>query len=274
MDQPSASLDQQVPSRCASCPLTSVSDWSPVAQVSARILLFVLTHVLFPPHADALSLSAVMLAALLLCARGASIGHAPADSPVDDASGDTLEEPTEAPTEEHNNVFAPAVSSAEQCVKNFAAEFHLVEPFVELNNYKSSQLPTDCPSSFSKEACLKSVVEGLQTYIVLLKFVESQYANNVTVSHTKRHTENLKCNLVQMMKNPQRVTVLSSSQEEQLLNGTQSYKDLFSRKMAANWILKELHEYLKCSKRNIINRNARPAKRPQHHSICTTNKST
>lgn len=44
-----------------------------------------------------------------------------------------------------------------------------------------------------QEACLQRLVEGLQTFTVLLKYVESEYPINRTllVSETKYHTEDL-----------------------------------------------------------------------------------
>lgn len=51
-----------------------------------------------------------------------------------------------------------------------------------------------------QEACLKRVVEGLQTYTVLLRFVDKQYPNNRIVNATAKLREHL----VQMVgkKNP------------------------------------------------------------------------
>lgn len=65
------------------------------------------------------------------------------------------------------------------------------------------------------------------------------------------------------MKNPQRVTALTTTQEDQLLDKTKKYDDSYKGKMAAHSILMELCNYLIHVKRMIVNKNTvRVAKRP------------
>lgn len=82
-------LEQVLPSS-ASCPLYSVSHLQPVVRMfPAHLPLFIHSGFFFSPWADLDLFSAVLLAALLLCASGAPVGD---ESTAGGFSGEEIEE--------------------------------------------------------------------------------------------------------------------------------------------------------------------------------------
>ncbi|KAK2830274.1 hypothetical protein Q5P01_018205 [Channa striata] len=198
-------------------------------------------------------LPALLLAALLICAAAAApIENAPTDSPAGDPSGDEEVEPADLLSA---SPLWDSVLGVTKChEKIFENEFQNGVKYNLLDYYKISSLPPRCPASnFTKEACLHRLAEGLQTYTVLLTFVQREYPTSQTIPIVKNYSENLIRLIKEKMKNPERVAVLTSSQEQELLRNINN-PDAFHKKMTAHSILRELHTYLVDGKRAIIKR--------------------
>ncbi|KAF3707540.1 Interleukin-6 [Channa argus] len=197
-------------------------------------------------------LFAAILAALLLCATAAPTEKASTDSPAGEPSGDEEVEPTDLLSA--SPVWDLVLGITKCHVKIFENEFENGVKYHILDHYKISSLPPRCPASnFSKEACLQRLAEGLQTFSVLLKFVQREYPTSQTITIVKNYSESLIRLIKEKMKNPERATVLTSSQEEQLLRNIDN-PDAFHKKMTAHSILRELHTWLVDGKRAIIKR--------------------
>ncbi|GAA6234590.1 interleukin-6-like [Lates japonicus] len=191
-------------------------------------------------------LFALMLAAQLLCASAAPVEIEPTDSPAGDTSGGGEEGFSDLLSESQSwNSMLKVLGNHE---KEFVEEFKGQAEYLVLDNYKISSLPADCSdkSILSKEACLRRLVEGLQTYLVLLKHVEKEYPSSLHVSQMKISIRQLIGEIKAKMRNPGQVTVLTSNQEEQLLKDIDS-PNSFHRKMTAHSILLQLRNFLRDS---------------------------
>ncbi|XP_049459106.1 interleukin-6-like [Epinephelus fuscoguttatus] len=205
-----------------------------------------------PSTLNAYMLSAVILAALLLCAPGAPVEDAPTDSPTGDPSG---EEEVAAPDLlSASPVWDSILGATKRHEKQFEDEFQNEVKYHFLEHYKISSLPAGCPSSnFSKESCLHRLVQGVLKYTVLLKHVEKEYPGSLICSEVRYYGGLLVSLTKGKMRNPDQVTALTSSQETQLLKDLDN-PSTFHRKMTAHSILRELHIFLLDSKRQINKR--------------------
>ncbi|XP_071356758.1 interleukin-6-like [Trachinotus anak] len=202
-----------------------------------------------PSILNARLLSAVMLAALLLCALGAPVENEPTDSPAGDLSGEEEEQPSSAPSLSKTAFWDLIVNLIEGLTKEFQDELQATDS--SLNNYKISSLPANCPGSNSnKEACLRWMAEGLETYMVFLKYVEREYPNTSSLSDIRQFSGYLMSQIKQEMSKPGKIKVLTSSEKEQLLKDI-DHPHAFNRKMTALSILRQLRDFLCDGKRKI-----------------------
>uniref|UniRef100_A0A3Q1IXX9 Interleukin-6 n=1 Tax=Anabas testudineus TaxID=64144 RepID=A0A3Q1IXX9_ANATE len=218
-----------------------------------------------PSNLKAHLLSAVMLAALLLCAHGAPVETALTDNPAGEFSG---EGQVESSNPELTDVsfswkLQPDLHFS---LYQFEDEFKNAVSYDSLDDYKPASLPPNCPASNFSKACLRRLVEGLQIYTVLLKYVESEFPT----SHIKSQTGKLIESLKQKMKNSERVTALTSVQEEELLKNLNNSKDTYLRKMTAYCILSKLHWFVVDGKRAIDKREDKAKSRLRSTSTVNT----
>uniref|UniRef100_A0A3B4TVE0 Interleukin-6 n=1 Tax=Seriola dumerili TaxID=41447 RepID=A0A3B4TVE0_SERDU len=192
---------------------------------------------------DACLVSAVMLAALLLCGLGAPVEIEPTNSPAGETSGEEEGMPT-APLS-GSQVWDLIINQLEE------DGFQVTES--SLVKYKISSLPAKCPSS-NKEVCLRWVAEGLETYMVLLKHVEKEYPNSSSLSEVGNNSQGLISQIKEEMGKPGKVKVLTSLQEEQLLQHINN-PDVFHRRMTTLSILQQLRQFLCDNRRKIRQRN-------------------
>ncbi|XP_059205103.1 interleukin-6-like [Centropristis striata] len=213
-----------------------------------------------PSQLNTLLLSAVMLAALLLCALGAPVESVPTDIPAGDPSGEA--EVVSSDLLSDSPVWQSILAATKRHQEEFENEFQNAVKYEFLEHYKISSVPAMCPlSNFSKEACLHRLVQGLPVYIVLLKHVEKEYPGSLICSEVRYHSGLLITQIKQEMRNPEAVTALTSSQEVQLLRGLDN-PTAFQRKMTAHSILRQLHLFLLRGRRVITKREksrGRPA---------------
>ncbi|XP_033182106.1 interleukin-6-like [Anabas testudineus] len=206
-----------------------------------------------------------MLAALLLCAHGAPVETALTDNPAGEFSGEGQVESSNP--QNTSTAFTSVLDLTVQHKNHFEDEFKNAVSYDSLDDYKPASLPPNCPASnFSKEACLRRLVEGLQIYTVLLKYVESEFPT----SHIKSQTGKLIESLKQKMKNSERVTALTSVQEEELLKNLNNSKDTYLRKMTAYCILSKLHWFVVDGKRAIDKREDKAKSRLRSTSTVNT----
>uniref|UniRef100_A0A3B4TVI3 Interleukin-6 n=1 Tax=Seriola dumerili TaxID=41447 RepID=A0A3B4TVI3_SERDU len=200
-----------------------------------------------PLWTDACLVSAVMLAALLLCGLGAPVEIEPTNSPAGETSGEEEGMPT-APLS-GSQVWDLIINQLEGLIKEVSEEdgFQVTES--SLVKYKISSLPAKCPSS-NKEVCLRWVAEGLETYMVLLKHVEKEYPNSSSLSEVGNNSQGLISQIKEEMGKPGKVKVLTSLQEEQLLQHINN-PDVFHRRMTTLSILQQLRQFLCDNRRKI-----------------------
>uniref|UniRef100_A0A3P8TBZ1 Interleukin-6 n=1 Tax=Amphiprion percula TaxID=161767 RepID=A0A3P8TBZ1_AMPPE len=201
-------------------------------------------------------LSAAVLAALMLLpfASGAPVEDEPVDNPAGDTSGE----------EGEDVAFITSILSSLLC--QFKDEFHLDVIFLE--HYKSPLFPSRCPSSnFSKEACLQRLAQGLLTYTVLLKHVEMEYPDSPIIAAVRLYSGAIVTAIKEKMKHRERVTVPTSTQEEQLLKGLKN-PDTFQRKMMAHSILHHFHTFLVDAKTS-LNKLEKPRGRMANRGMAT-----
>ncbi|XP_070703116.1 interleukin-6 [Pempheris klunzingeri] len=202
-----------------------------------------------PSKLDASLLSALMLAALLLCALGAPLEDAPADNPAGDPSGEGEETPSDLVSA--FSVWTRLLGATGGHQAEFEREFHHQIKYNSLQPNNIPSLPANCPkSNFSKEAYLHRLIEGLLRYMVLLKYVEKEYPSSLIPSQARSSSGCLISMVKDKMRNPGRVTALTSSQEEQLLKTLDS-PNTFERMMTAHRILYHLHFFILDCKREI-----------------------
>ncbi|XP_029976940.1 interleukin-6-like [Salarias fasciatus] len=193
-------------------------------------------------------LSALMLAALLLCASGAPTPGAPTTAPAGDSSG---EEEGEA-TSDLLSTWKALAGIAKQHKKQFEDEFH--KSVTILESYKTSSFPIKCPEfNFSREACYHRLAKGLQVYTVLLRHVEREYPNNLILSAARLYSSVLIQGIKEKMRRGDQVSALTSGQEEQLLREFDT-PDRYHRKMTAHSILHHLKVFLADGTRAIFKR--------------------
>ncbi|XP_072226185.1 interleukin-6 [Leuresthes tenuis] len=203
-------------------------------------------------------LSAVLLAAALLRrASGAPLEDAPTDGPAaaGDTSGEEEDEGEEASylvgSLDMLKTWEKVIGQTNTHQKKFEEEFQGNVDYLFLENYKHSSFPAECPdSNFSKDACLQRLVQGLLVYRVLLKHVEREYPNSPILQMVNPSICLLIPQIRKKMRNGDRVTALSSSQEEQLLKELNNNPDAFHRKMTAHSILYNLRLFLIDGKRS------------------------
>ncbi|XP_058475695.1 interleukin-6-like [Solea solea] len=187
-----------------------------------------------------------MLAALLLCTLGTPIANESGDSPAGDSSGEEEEEEVMVTYDllSVNQVWDFIIGATARHHKEFEEEFQNAVKYHFLDNYRFPSLPADCPNSnFTMEACLERLAEGLSTYLVLFKHVESEYPNGSIVLEVRPQSVKL-INLIKgKMRNPKQVALLTLDQEEQLLRDIYNPSP-FHRKMTAHSILRQLHNFL------------------------------
>uniref|UniRef100_A0A3Q1G0Y7 Interleukin-6 n=1 Tax=Acanthochromis polyacanthus TaxID=80966 RepID=A0A3Q1G0Y7_9TELE len=195
-----------------------------------------------PLRADLRLLSAAVLAALMLLLLLPSASGAPVeDELVDNPAGDTSGEEGEEVEEELSDL-QKLLQFTQRHEKEFKDEFHFDVIFLE--HYKSPSFPSRCPSSnFSKEACLQRLAQGLLTFTVLLKNVETEYPDSPIIAAVRLYSGAIVTAIKEKMKHRERVLALTSTQEEQLLKGLIN-PDTFQRKMMAHSILHHFHTFL------------------------------
>uniref|UniRef100_A0A3Q0S5X1 Interleukin-6 n=1 Tax=Amphilophus citrinellus TaxID=61819 RepID=A0A3Q0S5X1_AMPCI len=135
--------------------------------------------------------------------------------------------------------------------KAFERESQNIDNY-DLKPYDPPIIPEKCnATNFRKESCLQRLVQGLYIYSVYLKSAEKEYPRSLNFSASQSNISKL-INLInilkQKMKNPNRVTGPTSS-EEQMLKVNSPYA--FHRKMKAHNILNHLFDFLKEAKRSI-----------------------
>uniref|UniRef100_A0A3Q4GRN1 Interleukin-6 n=1 Tax=Neolamprologus brichardi TaxID=32507 RepID=A0A3Q4GRN1_NEOBR len=190
--------------------------------------------------ADVHVFSAVMLAALLLCASGAPIEDR---SVAGDFSGEETEE-AEMSTVKPFNIWRTLFDSAQEYEKAVRA--------CSLTMINSS-ITRAILLSFVQEVCLQTLAKGLLIYSVLLKHVEKEYRGSLNFSDAPSNIGTL-IDLAGMvkgkMKNSNQVTALTSSEEEQLLKEVNS-PDPYHSKLHAYSILRALKAFLSEGKRAV-----------------------
>ncbi|XP_069032582.1 interleukin-6 [Embiotoca jacksoni] len=196
--------------------------------------------------------AALLAALLLLHASGAPTPEARTDSSAGDSSGEEGEE-----TSELRSIWEVVLESTKQHQKQFEDEFQKQVDF--LAHHKKEPFPTKCQNNCSKEACLQKLAQGLVTYKVLLKHVQLEYPNCSILAAPKLHIMMLVTLIKEKMKHPNRVTALTSSQEEQLLKEVDN-PDTFNRKMTAHSILRYLHLFLVDGRRSLVKMEKREAR--------------
>ncbi|XP_065326612.1 interleukin-6-like [Pelmatolapia mariae] len=195
--------------------------------------------------------SAVMLAALLLCASGAPIEDG---SVAGDFSGEGTEE-AEMSTVKPFNIWKSLFDSAQEYEKAFEHHFQTLENRDQaLDSHIPASIPKHCNiTKFRKEACLQTLAKGLLIYSVLLKHVEKEYRGSLNFSDAPSNIGTL-IDLAGMvkgkMKNSNQVTPLTSSEEEQLLKEVNS-PDPYHSKLHAYSILRALKAFLSEGKRAV-----------------------
>ncbi|XP_068189631.1 interleukin-6-like [Antennarius striatus] len=200
-------------------------------------------------------ISAVTLAALLLCTSGFPLPDASTDSPNGDPSGE--EGVTEWPVDALKTVLKAALYTTERHRKEFEAEFQGMLDYDFLDKYRIPSLPALCPfSNFSKEACFIRLLQGLRVYSVLLKHVAQEFPNSFIPIETRHYVNLLITEIKEKINAPGQVSVLTNSQEEQLLRDVNN-SDNFHRKMTAHSILYKLHHFLIRGKR-VIDKREKP----------------
>ncbi|XP_071776241.1 interleukin-6-like [Centroberyx gerrardi] len=193
-----------------------------------------------------------MLSALARCVTGAPVAVTPTESPSGDPSGE--EQETERPSDllSASPLWDSFIVATELHEKKFEEEFQNQVKHQFLDDYKFPSPQAGCPSlNFSKESCLHRLVQGLLKYQVLLKHVEKEYPRNSMLPDGKLYNLAPLISLIkEKMKHPERVTALTSSQEEQLLKELVN-PDTFHRKMTAYNILHQLRLFLIDGKRAV-----------------------
>uniref|UniRef100_A0A3Q3K915 Interleukin-6 n=1 Tax=Monopterus albus TaxID=43700 RepID=A0A3Q3K915_MONAL len=189
-----------------------------------------------PFHTDAYLLSAVLLAALLPSAPGAPVENITTESVEDDFSGDEM-----GPSDLLGTPEAPPGNTTTNATGQLnEADFtHIGVNY----NYEFPSFPTACPNSNFNEACLHLLVEGLNTYAVLFKHVEKEYSNNAVLMAVKNYSPHLISLIKRKMRDPENVTMLTSSQEEQLLKDIDN-TDTYHRRKTANSILMHFRNFI------------------------------
>uniref|UniRef100_A0A672Y698 Interleukin-6 n=1 Tax=Sphaeramia orbicularis TaxID=375764 RepID=A0A672Y698_9TELE len=171
-------------------------------------------------------LCVLMLWTLVLRVPGAPLEQMPTDGPTGDPSGEGEEVGGSSDLLSESRDLKLILDATDLHKDEFKKEFLGVMQYHLLDNYRISSLPQNCPrSNFSMEDCLLRLVDGLRVYRVLLKHVEKEYPSSSVLSRVKV------------------ATMLTSSQEEQLLKELNNL-DSFHRKMVAHNILRKLHQFL------------------------------
>uniref|UniRef100_A0A3Q1G5S9 Interleukin-6 n=1 Tax=Acanthochromis polyacanthus TaxID=80966 RepID=A0A3Q1G5S9_9TELE len=219
-----------------------------------------------PLRADLRLLSAAVLAALMLLLLLPSASGAPVeDELVDNPAGDTSGEEGEEVEEELSDL-QKLLQFTQRHEKEFKDEFHFDVIFLE--HYKSPSFPSRCPSSnFSKEACLQRLAQGLLTFTVLLKNVETEYPDSPIIAAVRLYSGAIVTAIKEKMKHRERVLALTSTQEEQLLKGLIN-PDTFQRKMMAHSILHHFHTFLVDAKTS-LNKMEKPRGRLANRGLAT-----
>ncbi|KAM3858426.1 interleukin-6 [Diretmus argenteus] len=198
-----------------------------------------------PSSLNAYLLRAVVLAALAsgVVIIAVPVGTELTDNLSDDPSGD--EQEAEAPPDPLSaaRVWGTIIAATQRHKKQFEDEFQNSVKYDSVKDYKIPS-PQRCPSlNFSKEACLRRLVQGLLKFSVLLKHVEKEYPTNSFLPEVKSNSGSLVTLIKEKMKHPNQVTALTGSQEEQLLKELDN-PDTFRRKMTAYSILYQFHWFL------------------------------
>ncbi|XP_008330269.1 interleukin-6-like [Cynoglossus semilaevis] len=185
-----------------------------------------------------------LLTALLLCALGAPVETEVTDILAGDSSGEEEDVVTHGLLSA-SPFWGLILGATARHQKEFEEEFKSEMTYYYLDNYRFPAIPAGCPTSnFSKEACLKRLAEGLNTYMVLLMYVEQEYPNNAIVMEIKPYNIRLINLIKEKMKNPRLVTNMTSSQQEKLLSDLNNPIP-FERKMTAHCILRQFHNFLR-----------------------------
>ncbi|CAJ1083959.1 interleukin-6-like [Xyrichtys novacula] len=193
--------------------------------------------------------SYLLMATLLQVALGSPIKVATLENLAGDPSGEEGELTSNLLSD--SGIWELILSVTNNLQKEFEAEFGNQVSYHILEDYNISSLPESCTySNLSKEACLQRLAEGLFMYKVLLKHVEREYPSNLKISEARLHCGQLISLIRDNMRHPERVTEMTSSQEEQLLKEISS-PYAFQRKMTAHSILLQLRNFLLKGKRAI-----------------------
>uniref|UniRef100_A0A3Q3K8T1 Interleukin-6 n=1 Tax=Monopterus albus TaxID=43700 RepID=A0A3Q3K8T1_MONAL len=198
-------------------------------------------------YTDAYLLSAVLLAALLPSAPGAPVENITTESVEDGPSGEEVEAPQMLSADP---VWYSMLGPTEGHQKEFEAEFQSGIKFTSLEQYKIPSIPE---KTFPFDACLHRLVEGLNNYTVLLRHVEREYPNNLILLAAKSHSRHLISLIKGKMRHSERVTALTSSQQEQLLRDIENDTTFHSR-ITAHSILRQFRNFLVDGKRAICQR--------------------
>ncbi|XP_074543399.1 interleukin-6 [Halichoeres trimaculatus] len=194
---------------------------------------------------------------LLLAALLQGVLGAPTEAPLtENLAGDPSGEEGELTPDllSASGIWDRILSVTEDHQKEFEAEFQNQVKYHMLEDFNISSLPESCSySNLSKEACLQKMVQGLLVYKALLKHVEKEYPSNSKILDARLNCGRLITVIRENMKHPERLTELTSSQEEQLLKEINS-PYTFQRRMTAHSILFQFRDFLLKGKRAIKKR--------------------
>uniref|UniRef100_A0A665TJH3 Interleukin-6 n=1 Tax=Echeneis naucrates TaxID=173247 RepID=A0A665TJH3_ECHNA len=199
----------------------------------------------------------------MLCLPGqtsaAPVDPEPTDSPAGESSGEELWGPASPGPQLlcDSSIWGAIIS----LIDGLKLQNRLQVEDVFLQHHQVSSLPAALPGCKSnKEACLHWVAEGLQTYMVATKHLESQSADNSLPANIRYLCGLLISQIKQQMKKPEKVRVLTSSEEEQLLKDIDRL-DAFSKRMTALSILDQFRAFLSDSVRKIRQKEKAKQKR-------------
>uniref|UniRef100_A0A8C6KT67 Interleukin-6 n=1 Tax=Nothobranchius furzeri TaxID=105023 RepID=A0A8C6KT67_NOTFU len=188
------------------------------------------------PLSDLCLLAAAMLVTAL-CASAAPLAHTLTVSPPGEETGVVL------------SSWELALEALKHHQEEFEEEFQGNIEYTSLDKYNRSSFPVNSPnSSFSKEAFLQRLTQGMHIYMVLLRHVEKEYPHWSFLTKVKNSLLRLITLIKGKMRNSHRVTVPTSSQVSQMLSDLSNTDD-FHRKMRGHSVLYHLRNFLVDGKR-------------------------
>ncbi|CAL8362285.1 unnamed protein product [Arctogadus glacialis] len=158
-------------------------------------------------------------------------------------------------------VWGVFIASTTRHKKQFEDEFSIEANYDFLERTEIPSPPAGCPVTMNKEACLLRLVQGLQKYKVLLTHVKKEYPDNALLPHIKYNSDLLIHLIKEKMRHPERLTVLSDTEAQSILQGLEN-TNTFQRKVTAHSILRKLHLFLIDSSRDLCRKEKFNHQRP------------